>query len=922
MEGILGNNPVLLENQKMGNETTGSVNHQPWSISFEEALQNLDSNQQGGLTSQEVTKRLSKFGKNKLREYKKKSIFEIIADQFKSLIILLLVVAAVSSFLFGEYLDGWAILVVVLISAMIGFITELRAVRSMEALYKLGHVQTRVLRNGKVSLADAETLVPGDIVLLEGGDVVTADLRILESSRLQADESVLTGESLPVSKEIEPLSSETVLAERNNMLYKGTAITRGSGKAVVVSTGMETELGAISELVQGADDEKTPLEERLNKLGNKLIWVTLGIASVITITGIYTGREIIFMIQTGVALAVATIPEGLPVVATIALANGVKTMAGKNALITRLSSVETLGSTQVIFTDKTGTLTENRMTAQSYLLPSGEVSVSGNQDQDKKGLSDNPILKDVLETGILCNNATLTDLENVKGSGDPLEIALLAAAENFGISVESVRNEYPEEREEAFDAEAKMMATWNSIGEGTYRVHVKGAPDAVLRSCNSVYANGSTKPMAETEREEWIEKNNQLAAQGLRMIAFAQKDVSSTDGNPYETLAFTGLVGLLDPPRSDVKQAIENCKRAGINVVMVTGDQEHTARYIANEIGIESDPNANVVHGRDLAKMDIKKLSNEGKRSLLETTVFARISPAQKLSLIDLFQANNRTVAMTGDGVNDAPALKSADIGIAMGRRGSQVAREAADMILTDDAFSSIVTAIEQGRIIFTNIRKFVYYLMSCNVSEVTVIALSFVVGSPLPILPLQILFLNLVTDVFPALALGLGEGEKQIMREPPRKRQEPILTNQLWFGIAGYGALISMAVMATLFVGMKVMNLPVAEAVTLSFLTLAFAQLWHVFNMRGDRSSIVDNTIINNRFVWGAIVLSAGLILAAVYIPSLANVLSIHPPAFNGWAVVLIFSLVPIVAGELIRLVFNNHHQAGITPTLKQSEA
>ncbi|NBC64198.1 MAG: HAD-IC family P-type ATPase [Bacteroidetes bacterium] len=905
----------------MKNETGAEQHYEPWSISFEEALQNLDSNLQDGLTSQEVTNRLSKYGKNKLREYKKKSVFEIIVDQFKSLIILLLVVAAASSFLFGEYLDGWAILVVVLISAMIGFITELRAVRSMEALYKLGHVQTRVLRNGKVNLADAETLVPGDIVLLEGGDVVTADLRILESSRLQADESVLTGESLPVSKQIEQLSSETVLAERNNMLYKGTAITRGSGKAVVVSIGMETELGAISELVQGADDDKTPLEERLNKLGNKLIWVTLGIASVITITGIYTGREIIFMIQTGVALAVATIPEGLPVVATIALANGVKTMAGKNALITRLSSVETLGSTQVIFTDKTGTLTENRMTAQSYQLPSGEVSVSGNQDQGQKVFSDHPILKDVLETGILCNNATLTDLENIKGSGDPLEIALLAAAENFGISVESVRNEYLEKREEAFDAEAKMMATWNTIGEGIYRVHVKGAPDAVLRSCKSVYANGSTKGMDETEREKWIEKNNQLAAQGLRMIAFAQKDVSSTDGNPYENLAFTGLVGLLDPPRSDVKEAIENCKQAGINVVMVTGDQEHTARYIANEIGIESDPNANVVHGRDLAKMDIKKLSNEEKRSLLETTVFARISPAQKLSLIDLFQANNRTVAMTGDGVNDAPALKSADIGIAMGQRGSQVAREAADMILTDDAFSSIVTAIEQGRIIFTNIRKFVYYLMSCNVSEVTVIALSFVVGSPLPILPLQILFLNLVTDVFPALALGLGEGEKQIMREPPRNRREPILTNQLWFGIAGYGALISIAVMGTLFVGMRVLNLPVAEAVTLSFLTLAFAQLWHVFNMRGDRSSIIDNTIINNRFVWGAIVLSAGLILAAVYIPSLANVLSIHPPTVIGWTVVLIFSLVPILAGELNRFVFNNHNHSEITPTLKHSE-
>jgi Ca2+-transporting ATPase len=906
----------------MKNETGVQQHLEPWSLPFEEVVQKFDSNLQEGLTTQEVANRLSKYGKNKLREFKKKSVLEIIADQFKSLIILLLIVAAVSSFFFGEYLDAWAIVVVVLISAMIGFVTELRAVRSMEALHKLGHVQTRVLRNGQVSLADAETLVPGDIILLEGGDVVTADLRILESSRLQADESVLTGESLPVSKETEPLLLETVLAERNNMLYKGTAITRGSGRAVVVETGMETELGAISELVQGADDDKTPLEKRLNKLGNKLIWVTLAIASVITIAGIYSGREVIFMIQTGVALAVATIPEGLPVVATIALAKGVKTMAGKHALITRLSSVETLGSTQVIFTDKTGTLTENRMTAQTYLLPSGSVSVPGKRDENQLATSEHPILRDVLITGILCNNATISDIESLKGSGDPLEIALLAAAEHFGVSIESVRKDNPEEREEAFDAEVKMMATWNRLDQGAYRVHVKGAPGAVLRSCTSVWKNGSTKPMNEKEREEWIEKNNELAAKGLRMIAFAQKDASSTDGNPYDNLAFTGLVGLLDPPRADVKEAIENCKQAGIKVVMVTGDQEHTARYIANEIGIESDPSANVVHGRDLAKLNIKKLTEEEKRLLLGTSVFARISPAQKLNLIDLFQANNRTVAMTGDGVNDAPALKSADIGIAMGRRGSQVAREAADMILTDDAFSSIVTAIEQGRIIFANIRRFVYYLMSCNVSEVTVIALSFVVGTPLPILPLQILFLNLVTDVFPALALGLGEGEKEMMKEPPRKRQEPILTNQIWFGIAGYGALISISVMGTLLFGMRILNLPVAEAVTLSFLTLAFAQLWHVFNMRGDRSKIFDNTIFNNRFVWGAIALSAGLILSAVYIPSIASVLSIHPPTANGWFVVLIFSLLPFVIGELVRLVINHNTNSEISSSLKHYEA
>lgn len=891
------------------NKTTAADDRNfPWSLTFEEVIQDLDSNLQDGLSDRQVKNRLSKFGKNKLREYKRKSILQILFDQFKSLIILLLVVAAIASFLFGEFLDAWAILVVVFISAAIGFITELQAVRSMEALFELGHVHTRVLRDGSVILADAETLVPGDIILLDGGDVVTADLRIVESSQLQTDESVLTGESLPISKQTDPLPSDMVLAERNNMLYKGTAITRGSGKAVVVKTGMDTELGAISELVQSTGDEKTPLEDRLNKLGNKLIWITLFIAAVITITGIYSGREVLFMIQTGVALAVAAIPEGLPVVATIALAKGVKTMASKHALITRLSSVETLGSTQVILTDKTGTLTENRMTVETYLLPSGRVEVSGKPEKDHQKLTEYPGLRDILVTGILCNNATLPDSKDGKVSGDPLEVALLNAAKNYGFSIDSIRTENPKQQEEAFDAESKMMATWNQVDADIYRVHVKGAPDAVLRSCNSMGLIGSTKPMDENERNQWIEKNNELAAQGLRMIACAQKDVSSAEGKPYENLTFTGFVGLLDPPRSDIAEAIENCKKAGIKVVMVTGDQEQTARYIANEIGIESDSEANVVHGRELAKLDIKKLSDQEKKSLLETSVFARINPSQKLNLIDLFQSNNLTVAMTGDGVNDAPALKSADIGIAMGQRGSQVAREAADMILTDDAFSSIVTAIEQGRIIFANIRKFVYYLMSCNVSEVTVIALSVVVGTPLPILPLQILFLNLVTDVFPALALGLSEGEKQMMSEQPRKRHEPILTNQIWLGIAGYGALISLSVMGTLFVGMRVLNLPVAEAVTLSFLCLAFAQLWHVFNMRGDRSKIFDNTIFKNRFIWGAIILSAVLILSGVYIPALANALSIYPPRASGWFTVLIFSLIPFVTGELMRMLENHN--------------
>lgn len=865
----------------------------PWLLEKETVLEKLKTDLQHGLSESEVNRRLQKYGPNLLRRHKKRSLLRILWDQFKSIIIVLLVAAAVFAFWLGEFIDGLAILVVILLNTLIGFITELRAVRSMEALFKLGKVKTRVLREGAVQEIDAEKLVPGDIVLIEGGDIITADLRIIDSSKLQADESALTGESLPIAKHPQPLDEQNVLAERLNMLYKGTAVTRGSGEAVVVATGLETELGHISSLVEEAEDEQTPLEERLDTLGYRLIGVTLVIALFVIGSGIIAGKNLYLMVETGIALAVAAIPEGLPIVATIALAKGVRIMADKNALINRLSSVETLGSTGVICTDKTGTLTENRMTVTKiYLSEKGQVNLT-KEDATPGRLPDielDPDYRLALETAALCNNATLNHNDD-GGTGDPLEIALLQSARAGGIDVPELRRRYPEEREEAFDPEIKMMATWNRV-DGRLRVSVKGGPGAVLEACNSVIVDGVSKTLDDEQRKYWKKVNEDLAAKGLRIIGLASKNVDDAEGDPYHNLSWIGLVALSDPPRTEIKPAIEECYQAGIRVVMVTGDQVATAQYIANEIGLAN--SGAVVHGSELTATDGSTSAN-----LLNASIFARISPQQKLDLIDMFQRQGHIVAMTGDGVNDAPALKKADIGIAMGQRGTQVAREAADMVLTDDAFSTIVTAIEQGRVIFGNIQRFIYYLMSCNVSEVMVVGIASLLGTPLPILPLQILFLNLVTDVFPALALGVGKAEGNVMQHPPRDPNKPILGRQQWLGIAFYGFLITVSVLGALFIALYYLELPPREAVTISFLTLAMAQLWHVFNMIGSTADLIDNPITRNSYVWGALVLCVGLLLLAIYIPSIASVLQVSPPSLYGWGTVLAMSLVPLILGQ-----------------------
>ncbi len=904
-----------------GAEKAGMRVEVPWAQGTDEVLETLDVRVEQGLDTESVASRRRRFGRNQLRSAEKRGAVDILVEQFKSVIVALLAAAALVSLAFGEIVEGAAIGVVILINAAIGFVTELQAVRSMEALQELSRVKSKVRRSGQVEEIAAQEVVPGDILLVDGGDVVTADVRLLEASKLQANESALTGESVPVSKQTEPVEEDAPLAERGSMLFKGTAVTRGSGEGVVVATGMDTELGHISSLVEKADEETTPLQRRLSQLGRRLIWITLGIAALVTGSGALGGRDPLLMIRSGIALAVASIPEGLPIVATVALARGMWRMARRNAVVNRLSAVETLGSTNVILTDKTGTLTENRMTVVRLLVPAsddtvsevelegeglewdGSFSLDGREIEPEK----HKALRRSLKVGVLCSNAVLQrngpegDATSV---GEPTEVALLVAGAKAGMDREELLAQMPEVREVAFDPEVKMMATFHEQPEGSdgYFVAVKGAVERVIGSSRNVLTTDGVRELTDHERDRWLERSEDLAQEGLRLIATASKRADSADEDPYQELTFLGLQALLDPPREDVRDSIQAAQRAGLRVVMITGDQSQTARNVAYAVGLVDDANSPVIHGSDIG--DPKKLGEGERQRLRDASIFARVSPEQKLELIALHQENGAIVAMTGDGVNDAPALKKAEIGVAMGERGTQVAKEAADMVLKDDRFSTIVAAIEQGRTIFNNIRKFVLYLLSCNVAEIIVVGVASLAQAPLPILPLQILFLNLVTDVFPALALGVGRGDPHVMERPPRNPQEPVLMRQHWIGIVGYSSLIAAAVLGSLAIAMVGLGMGEARGVTVSFLTLAFAQLWHVFNMRDHDTGLVDNDVVQNLWVWGALGLCTMLLIAAVYVPGLANLLRVEDPGLKGWSLIIGMSLIPALAGLVIKAV------------------
>jgi P-type Ca2+ transporter type 2C len=828
------------------------------------------------------------------------SVWLVLVKQFKSVIVGLLALATIVSVVLGDYLEAMAVGVVIVINTIIGFATEIRAMRSMESLRELGSVTANVLRDGDLRAVPAEDLVPGDVVVFEGGDVISADLRLLDGSKVETDESALTGESAPVSKRPEPLGEEAVLGDRNNVLHKGTAITRGAGQGIVYATGIRTELGRISELVEQSTQPETPLQLQLQELGRRLLWITLGVAVVIGVLGAMSGRTTRETVETAIALAVAAIPEGLPIVATIALARGMRRMARRNVLIEKLAAVETLGSVGVILTDKTGTLTENRMVLAKLVLAGTTIEFTGGyQCQGTLTQNGEPVVRlpsDVersLAVASLCNNASLGE-DNIKPVGDPTEVALLMGAAKAGINRTQLLAELPEERESAFDPDLRMMATFHRRAAG-FLVTVKGAPDSVLAACDRLAVGEEDRELSDDDRSEWLGRNEQLADAGLRVLALASRNVDHAGVDPYRELVFLGLAALIDPPRPDVRKAIEDCMRAGIDIVMVSGDQPATASYIADALGLDSGHDR-LVAGRELAADEVDSVR------MLNARVFARISPEQKLDVIAAHQAAGESVAMIGDGVNDAPALKKADIGVAMGIRGTQVAKEASDVVVQDDSFGSIVHAVQEGRVIFDNIRKFVLYLLSSNLSEIIVVGIGAMLAFPVPLLPLQILYLNLITDVFPALALGAGQGEPGVMNRPPRQRDEGVLARRHWYAIGSFGVVMSVPVLGVLAYAVLGLGVSNQVATTMSFLTLAFAQLWHVFNMASPASPILHNDVIRNGWVWGAIALSAGLVVLAVYVPVLSVVLNVATLNPQQWLIVLGASLSPLVLGQALR--------------------
>jgi len=873
---------------------------EPHALAAAEVLKTLGVDVATGLSSAEADARLTRFGPNLLRTHPPANALIVFLKQFNSPVVYLLLAAAGFTLLLAQYTECAAIAAVLAINAAIGFFTELRAVRSMEALRSLATRSVLVRRDGAAAMIPAEKLVPGDMVIIEAGDVVAADLRIVEAANLAADESALTGESLPVAKSPAPVAADAVLADRRSMLFKGTAITRGTAEAVVIGTGMATELGRITRLVEDSEPERSPLEKQLGRLSRHLIWLTLVLAAGICAAGIITGKDIALMIESSVALAVAAIPEGLPIVATLALARGMLRMARHNALIEQLSAVQTLGATTVIMTDKTGTLTENRMHVDRLVTETGEIAFDRNQrtyllDGRPAAIGTSGALHHLLRNAALCSNATF-DAASGESTGDPMEVALLEAAAAAGMTRPRLLGALPEVAEHAFDTETRMMATVHRDGDG-FLFAVKGAPEALFAAVSAVETAAGPMPFDARQAALWAARGDVLAGQGLRLLAVAGKHEQTPDAPPYAGLTLFGLIGLHDPPRPDVASAIAGAKRAGIEVVMVTGDHAATAGHIARTIGVAT-ADDEAIGGRQLKPL--ADMSDTDRQAVLAARIFSRVSPQQKLDLITVHQQAGGVVAMTGDGVNDAPALKKADIGIAMGQRGTQVAREAADMVLRDDAFPTIVDAIREGRIIYTNIRRFTTYLLSCNLSEILSVGLAVLAGLPLPLLPLQILFLNLVTDVFPALALGTIEADRAVLSRPPRPPSEPILARPQWIAIIVFGCIITAVTLSAMVIATEVLGLDGDAATSMSFFTLALAQLWHVFDMRNWREGFFINQITRNTYVWLALALCLLILAVAALEPNIAEALRIVPLGPQAWAIILALSLVPVALREV----------------------
>lgn len=864
----------------------------PHAISTEDLIIQLQSDSAGGLNKNEAAKRLKQYGPNSLSRKKPKSILLMFFEQFIDPIIFLLTAAMVLAFVFGEWIEGYAVLAVILLTVLIGFFMELQARRSVDALQKMALTKARVYRNGTMKIIEAQFLVPGDIIQLEAGDVVPADARLIEAQSLGVKESILTGESNQINKNPELLPKEIPLTEQSNMVFNGTFVSRGNARAVVITTGDKTNIGQISKLTQTAHKGRTPLEHKLNKLSHLLIWFTLTLALLIIIVGYLQGKELSLMIKTGIALAVAAIPEGLPVVATISLARGMLRLARQKVIIKKLESVQTLGETGIVCTDKTGTLTENTMAVQKIMLPEREVNFESNHD-----IQGDELLSRITEVAVLCNNVSYGE---EGAGGDTMELALLKMAKNAGFNIEEIRANAPRLVEIPFDTELKRMATLHSIN-GKYLVCVKGAIESILELCDTVLTNTGVQTL--TDKSRWLSLADGHAANGLRLLAFALRQLEERPtGEFVNKLTLLGVMAFLDPPREDVKEAIKTYREAGIKVIMITGDHPGTAKKIGEEIGLLDPKNSEglVIHSGTLPNFE--KLTTADESRLLNAVVFARMIPKQKLDLITFYQKQNIVVGMLGDGVNDAPALKKADIGIAMGIRGTEAAKEVADVILMDDKFTSTELAIRQGRNIFENVRQFVVFLMSCNLAEIIAVAVASFSSLPMPLLPLQILFLNMVTDIFPALALGMGKGDKDIMLQPPRDPDEPLMTKLLWKSTVTYSISITIAVIGITLYAYSYKHYTAAEVNNMAFYTLILGQLLNVFNLPKRNASFFRNEVTSNPYVWYAIIISLLLVVFAYLIPVVNDVLNLVPLGLDEFAAIAAFSLLSLFLSQLAK--------------------
>lgn len=874
------------------------------SLSIEELLKQLHTNSDKGLSAIEVKERQELFGKNTIEQKKNKSPILIFLSQFVSPMVYMLFAAVALSFFFKEWLDGFAILAVILINAVIGFLMEFQAERSMDALKKMTLVNAKVFRDNNLTEIPSSEIVAGDILFVEPGDMVLADARILNPSQFQVDESALTGESMPVDKHDKMVEKETILAERTNMVYKGTNVTNGNTKAIVTGTGMETELGKIASMVQSAKRNVTPLEKKLEQFSKNLIKITVVLVVLISIAGLIYGDPFIEVLKTSIALAVAAIPEGLPIVATLALAQDMVRLAKNKVIVKKLSAVETLGGTNVICTDKTGTLTQNRIQVTSISTAEGQTEVHVDLNQRKKP-SEVKSREWINRIAVLCNTATFDVTDgNEKELGDPLETALLKFAYSEGIDIEAYRAQFPKLKEEPFSSETKIMATLHKA-ESTHFIVAKGGVDELLERCTHYLENEKAMDMDEARKKKWISEAEIMAGSGLRIIATAYRETNDAPEKLSEQLVFAGLIGMLDPLREEVSAAIAECKSAGINVIMITGDHPATAKNIGLKLGLIDSEEDTILHGKDMSQGE--NLSEEEKQQWIKTKIFARVSPKQKLDLVTVLQENKFVVGMTGDGVNDAPALKKADIGIAMGLRGTQVAQEVADMILKDDSFSSIVIAIKQGRVIFENIRKFVVFLLSCNISELLIVSIASVFNLHFGLFALQILYINLVTDVLPALALGVTKEGDSVMKQAPRNADEPILDRKRWISIFVYSSVIAACTMGAVFFSHYVIHDSDSTQADLCnnilFITLILCQLWHVFNMTADQAaSFFKTNVFRNKYVWFATFICLAILVGAYLIPPVARVLSLHPPTWKDVGIMLGFSLLSLLVNGILK--------------------